>query len=77
MPLMKCPHPEPACGRRAWAVSVAANAGCQRLLNDARMGVNDHRGVRDRQSELALELISRGHGLIADDIVEGLQRRRN
>lgn len=36
----------------------------------ARNGRTGDRRVRDGQSELALELVSRGHGLVADDVVE-------
>ena len=72
--LMKCPHPSPHVVdvlRLYLSRMLAANATLHGVFLDVlEMGVLTTGASAIGKSELALELISRGHGLIADDIVE-------
>jgi len=74
VPLMKCPHPSPHVVdvlRLYLSRMLAANATLHGVFLDVlEMGVLITGASAIGKSELALELISRGHGLIADDIVE-------
>ena len=74
VPLMKSPHPSPHVVdvlRLYLSRMLAANATLHGVFLDVlEMGVLITGASAIGKSELALELISRGHGLIADDIVE-------
>ena len=74
VPLMQCPHPSPHVVdvlRLYLSRMLAANATLHGVFLDVlEMGVLITGASAIGKSELALELISRGHGLIADDIVE-------
>ena len=74
VPLIKCPMPSPHVVdvlRLYLARMLAANATLHGVFLDVlEMGVLITGASAIGKSELALELISRGHGLIADDIVE-------
>ncbi len=72
--LLKCPYPSPHVVdvmRLYLSRMLAANATLHGVFLDVlEMGVLITGASAIGKSELALELISRGHGLIADDIVE-------
>ena len=72
--LMRSPHPSPHVVdilRLYLSRMLAANATLHGVFLDVlEMGVLITGASAIGKSELALELISRGHGLIADDIVE-------
>ncbi|MEO7255486.1 MAG: HPr(Ser) kinase/phosphatase, partial [Casimicrobium sp.] len=74
VPLMQSPLPSPQVVdvmRQYLARMLAANATLHGVFLDVlEMGVLITGASAIGKSELALELISRGHGLIADDIVE-------
>ncbi len=74
IPLITCPYPSPHVVdvlRLYLARMLAANATLHGVFLDVlEMGVLITGASAIGKSELALELISRGHGLIADDIVE-------
>ncbi len=74
VPLLQCPHPSPHVVdvlRLYLSRMLAANATLHGVFLDVlEMGVLITGASAIGKSELALELISRGHGLIADDIVE-------
>ena len=74
VPIMQSPFPSPHVVdvlRQYLARMLAANATLHGVFLDVlEMGVLITGASAIGKSELALELISRGHGLIADDIVE-------
>ena len=58
VPLMQCPHPSPHVVdvlRLYLSRMLAANAHCMASSSTCSRWGADHQGVRDRQSELALE----------------------
>jgi HPr kinase/phosphorylase len=74
VPLLTCPHPSPHVVdvlRLYLSRLLAASTTLHGVFLDVlEMGVLITGASAIGKSELALELISRGHGLIADDIVE-------